>query len=166
MNSANNSKIEQIKNDILKEKQAKTEKQFKASMLNLNFLEHQVYYKFCTAGLSLVLANWVFAPIDRIRTIMQTNHISRLSPELRPTSSIQIFVKISEDQGAMQFFRGNMASVYKYSLQSLSRILIYERFSRELSTSNLDSSTALIRNIWISSAISLIQLIWCKLILF
>ena len=159
---AENEHAQKLKNEILIEKEYKSKKKVKESMLKFRFVEHQIYYQFWTAGLSLVLANWAFAPIDRIRTIMQTNHISSLAPELRPASSIQIFTKIAEDQGVAHFFRGNMANIYKYSLQSLSRIMIYERFTKELSTEKMSSSEALVKNIWISSAISIIQLVWCR----
>jgi len=69
----------------------------------------------------------MLAPIERVKTIVQTTSISTLKNNTSRISPIAVYTEIATDQGVLQFLRGNMPNVYKYTLQVFLRTMIFER---------------------------------------
>ena len=63
-----------------------------------------------TAG---ILVKTMTAPIDRIKLLLQTQHINVNLME-RYTSPIDCIRRVYHEQGLLSFWRGNLANVYRY----------------------------------------------------
>lgn len=130
------------------------EKNARAAMLNYGVVDNSLVYKFFTSGLAVILTNTILAPLERVKTVIQTNHIATVQKELKISSPIGVYTTIANDQGVVQFYRGNLANVYKYSVHSFVRIFMYERFKEEISTQGMDKYNALAKNIAVNTIIS------------
>lgn len=147
--------INTLKEEVEESNRQKMEKKFKDSIMNYRFIENPVILQSLTTGLAMVMTHTLFAPLERMKTILQTNSIAKVQKTAKPTSVVGVFVTIANDQGAMQFFRGNLANAYKYALHAFARTFLYERFRYELSTDGMSPSSALVKNIWVNSLVSL-----------
>lgn len=97
-----------------------------------NLFDNSIVGKFSTSGLSLILTNTLLAPLERIKTVLQTNSIARFKNNaLKTNSSIDIFSEIAKNQGVQGMYRANLANIYKYSLQSFFKIYLYEKLKLE-----------------------------------
>lgn len=64
-------------------------------------------------GASGIVAKTVTAPVERIKLILQTQHVNG-QIAIRYLGPIDCMVRIYREQGIISFWRGNMASVYRY----------------------------------------------------
>lgn len=150
-----NSILSSLKEEVEESKRSKFEKKFKESIMNYKFIENPIIHQTFTTGLAMIMTHTLFAPIERMKTILQTNTIAKIQKTAKPTSVVGVFVTIANDQGAMQFFRGNLVNMYKYALHAFVRTFLYERFKYELSTDGMSQKSSFIKNIWVNSLISL-----------
>uniref|UniRef100_A0A8D9BD95 ADP/ATP translocase n=3 Tax=Cacopsylla melanoneura TaxID=428564 RepID=A0A8D9BD95_9HEMI len=70
---------------------------------------------FLAGGVSAAVAKTATAPIERVKLILQVQHINKQIPEdQRYKGIIDCFVRIPKEQGVMSFWRGNLANVIRY----------------------------------------------------
>ena len=82
---------------------------------------------------SAVIARTVSAPIERIKLLLQTQHINkRLS---QPYSGIfDCAVRIYKDEGFGAFWRGNLANIYRYTPTNAMNFAFKDYYKRFLSS--------------------------------
>ncbi|CAI2374252.1 unnamed protein product [Moneuplotes crassus] len=106
---------------------------------------------------SIVSTNTILAPIERVKTICQTDFLSINKVDLKTNRPLGVYTAICNDQGVLNFLRGNMANSYKFILQTCARGYLYQRF--HLSPKERDANGyTFAQNVGINSAISLLIL--------
>ena len=70
---------------------------------------------FLAGGVSAAVAKTAVAPIERVKLLLQIQHISKQIPEeMRYKGIIDCFARIPREQGFLAYWRGNLANVIRY----------------------------------------------------
>ncbi|CAB0032286.1 unnamed protein product [Trichogramma brassicae] len=70
---------------------------------------------FIAGGVSAAISKTAVAPIERVKLLLQVQHISKQIPEdQRYKGMVDCFVRIPKEQGFSSFWRGNFANVIRY----------------------------------------------------
>lgn len=70
---------------------------------------------FMAGGISAAVSKTVVAPIERVKLLLQVQHVSKqISVEQQYKGIIDCFVRIPQEQGFLSFWRGNLANVIRY----------------------------------------------------
>ncbi|KAF0314796.1 ADP,ATP carrier protein [Colletotrichum asianum] len=70
---------------------------------------------FVAGGISAAISKTVVAPIERVKLLLQVQHISKqISEEMRYKGMVDCFIRIPKEQGFLSYWRGNMANVIRY----------------------------------------------------
>lgn len=70
---------------------------------------------FVAGGISAAVSKTAVAPIERVKFLLQVQHISKQIPEhKRYKGLIDCLVRIPQEQGFIAFWRGNLANVIRY----------------------------------------------------
>lgn len=70
---------------------------------------------FLAGGISAAVSKTVVAPIERVKLLLQVQHVSKqIAADQRYKGIIDAFVRIPKEQGFMSFWRGNLANVIRY----------------------------------------------------
>ncbi|XP_026480427.1 ADP,ATP carrier protein [Ctenocephalides felis] len=70
---------------------------------------------FAAGGISAAVSKTVVAPIERVKLLLQVQHISKqIAEDKRYKGIIDCFVRIPKEQGVLSFWRGNLANVIRY----------------------------------------------------
>jgi len=70
---------------------------------------------FAAGGISAAVAKTAVAPIERVKLLLQVQHVSKQITEAqRYKGMVDCFVRIPKEQGFLAFWRGNMANVIRY----------------------------------------------------
>lgn len=102
-------------------------------------------FDFCTGGASGAVAKTMVAPIDRVKLIMQTQDINAdvLSGRVaRYTGIGSTFRRILVEQGALSFYRGNLANVLRYFPTQAFNLSLKDRFKAMLPHYSPDAQMA------------------------
>lgn len=93
--------------------------------------KYNMYTQFLLNSISFGVGCTLVAPIERVRILKQTKHITR--PEyaaLISDSSIANMRQIIKDQGAKQLWRGNSVLLYKQMSAMSVKIIFYDKFKQ------------------------------------
>lgn len=70
---------------------------------------------FLAGGISAAISKTAVAPIERVKLLLQVQHISKQIPEdQRYKGMVDCFVRIPKEQGVLAYWRGNAANVIRY----------------------------------------------------
>lgn len=70
---------------------------------------------FMAGGVSAAVSKTVVAPIERVKLLLQVQHVSKqIAVEKQYKGIIDCFVRIPREQGFLSFWRGNLANVIRY----------------------------------------------------
>lgn len=70
---------------------------------------------FIAGGVSAAVSKTAVAPIERVKLLLQVQHVSKqITADQRYKGIVDAFVRIPKEQGALSFWRGNMANVIRY----------------------------------------------------
>lgn len=70
---------------------------------------------FMAGGVSAAVAKTSVAPIERVKLLLQVQHVSRqIAIDKQYKGMIDCFVRIPQEQGFLSFWRGNLANVIRY----------------------------------------------------
>jgi len=70
---------------------------------------------FVAGGVSAAISKTTVAPIERVKLLLQVQHISKQIPEdQRYKGMVDCFVRIPKEQGVLAYWRGNLANVIRY----------------------------------------------------
>lgn len=70
---------------------------------------------FVAGGISAAISKTAVAPIERVKLLLQVQHISKQIPEdQRYKGMVDCFVRIPKEQGFLSYWRGNFANVIRY----------------------------------------------------
>lgn len=70
---------------------------------------------FVAGGISAAISKTAVAPIERVKLLLQVQHISKQIPEdQRYKGMVDCFVRIPKEQGLISYWRGNFANVIRY----------------------------------------------------
>jgi len=70
---------------------------------------------FAAGGISAAIAKTSVAPIERVKLLLQVQHVSKQITEAqRYKGMVDCFVRIPKEQGFLAFWRGNLANVIRY----------------------------------------------------
>lgn len=70
---------------------------------------------FVAGGVSAAISKTAVAPIERVKLLLQVQHISKQIPEdQRYKGMVDCFVRIPKEQGFLSYWRGNFANVIRY----------------------------------------------------
>jgi len=104
------------------------EKRRRKGLGEVHAREKSVYGQLFVYGTTLTLVKTIGAPLERMRIILQTRHMQNLKANERPSgSTMELFNKISKEQGTSQFWRGNNANIYKTLIQLSLRVFFYDK---------------------------------------
>lgn len=108
------------------------------------------------SSLASLFTQTLLAPLERVKTILQTNHWARVRIPAEINNPLGVYVTIWNEQGIGNFLRGNMSNIYKFSTQAVVRAYIFERFA--LSKNNNSEGVNFIKNIGVNTVVSFILL--------
>lgn len=70
---------------------------------------------FMAGGVSAAISKTAVAPIERVKLILQVQHVSKqIAENQRYKGIIDCLVRIPKEQGVLAFWRGNLANVIRY----------------------------------------------------
>lgn len=70
---------------------------------------------FIAGGVSAAISKTAVAPIERVKLLLQVQHISKqIAEDQRYKGMVDCFVRIPKEQGFAAYWRGNMANVIRY----------------------------------------------------
>ncbi|KAK1117131.1 hypothetical protein K0M31_016937 [Melipona bicolor] len=70
---------------------------------------------FVAGGVAAAISKTAVAPIERVKLLLQVQHISKQIPEdQRYKGMVDCFVRIPKEQGFLSYWRGNLANVIRY----------------------------------------------------
>lgn len=70
---------------------------------------------FLAGGISAAVSKTVVAPIERVKLLLQVQHVSKqIAADQRYKGIVDAFVRIPKEQGFLSFWRGNLANVIRY----------------------------------------------------
>lgn len=70
---------------------------------------------FAAGGISAAISKTAVAPIERVKLLLQVQHISKqIAEDKRYKGIVDCFVRIPKEQGFLAFWRGNLANVIRY----------------------------------------------------
>jgi len=70
---------------------------------------------FLAGGVSAAVSKTVVAPIERVKLLLQVQHISKqIAEKDRYKGLVDCFVRVQKEQGLLSFWRGNLANVIRY----------------------------------------------------
>ncbi|XP_053623501.1 ADP,ATP carrier protein [Plodia interpunctella] len=70
---------------------------------------------FIAGGVSAAVSKTAVAPIERVKLLLQVQHVSKqITEDQRYKGIIDAFVRIPKEQGPLSFWRGNLANVIRY----------------------------------------------------
>jgi solute carrier family 25 (adenine nucleotide translocator) protein 4/5/6/31 len=70
---------------------------------------------FLAGGISAAISKTCVAPIERVKLLLQVQHISKqISESQRYKGMVDCFVRIPKEQGVLAYWRGNLANVIRY----------------------------------------------------
>lgn len=70
---------------------------------------------FAAGGISAAVSKTVVAPIERVKLLLQVQHISKqIAADQRYKGIVDCFIRIPKEQGVLSFWRGNLANVIRY----------------------------------------------------
>lgn len=70
---------------------------------------------FIAGGVSAAVSKTVVAPIERVKLLLQVQHVSKqIAADKRYKGIVDAFVRIPQEQGLVSFWRGNLANVIRY----------------------------------------------------
>lgn len=70
---------------------------------------------FAAGGISAAISKTAVAPIERVKLLLQVQHISKqITEDQRYKGMVDCFVRIPKEQGVAAYWRGNMANVIRY----------------------------------------------------
>lgn len=73
----------------------------------------------------------ILGPIERYKIIMQVDHLAKYAnANDRPKNFGDLHSKVVLNQGSIALYRGYAANVYKLSIQSVLRFVVYENLLR------------------------------------
>ncbi|XP_014245841.1 ADP,ATP carrier protein 1-like [Cimex lectularius] len=77
--------------------------------------ESSFWKDFLAGGISAAIAKTAVAPIERVKLILQVQHVStQISKDKQYKGIVDAFVRIPKEQGFASFWRGNLANVIRY----------------------------------------------------
>lgn len=70
---------------------------------------------FIAGGVSAAVSKTAVAPIERVKLLLQVQHVSKqITEDQRYKGIVDAFVRIPKEQGLLSFWRGNLANVIRY----------------------------------------------------
>eukprot|EP01038_Epipyxis_sp_PR26KG_P007082 gene7082-9666_t len=69
---------------------------------------------FIAGGVSGMVAKTIAAPIERVKILLQTQHINPSITNNQYKGLIDCMKRIYHEQGLLSFWRGNLANIYRY----------------------------------------------------
>uniref|UniRef100_A0A1B6GAA5 ADP/ATP translocase n=1 Tax=Cuerna arida TaxID=1464854 RepID=A0A1B6GAA5_9HEMI len=70
---------------------------------------------FIAGGVSAAISKTTVAPIERVKLLLQVQHISKqIAEDQRYKGMVDCFIRIPKEQGVLAYWRGNFANVIRY----------------------------------------------------
>ena len=70
---------------------------------------------FLAGGISAAISKTAVAPIERVKLLLQVQHISKqIAEDKRYKGMVDCFIRIPKEQGVLAYWRGNTANVIRY----------------------------------------------------
>lgn len=70
---------------------------------------------FLAGGISAAISKTVVAPIERVKLLLQVQHVSKqIAADKQYKGIIDCLIRIPKEQGILSFWRGNLANVIRY----------------------------------------------------
>ncbi|XP_016075047.1 PREDICTED: ADP/ATP translocase 3-like [Miniopterus natalensis] len=96
---------------------------------------------FLAGGITAAVAKTAVAPIERIKLLLQVQHVSpQIAAEQRYKGIADCFVRILREQGVRSFWRGNLANVMYYFPSQALNFAFKDRY-REVFLGGVDKDT-------------------------
>lgn len=96
---------------------------------------------------SAILTKALLTPLDRLKVIMQVNHLSTFTGVSNTQSAMKLIPRIIKEQGITSLYRGNMSLIYLTLWKMFTNIGFYDKFKHRLMPAG-DSKYTGINNYW------------------
>ena len=104
--------------------------------------QKQVLYSFfkdfLAGGLASIGAKTAFAPVDRVKLLLQTQAINT-DLKMRYKNPIDCIVRVYREQGLLSFWRGNLANVYRYFPNQAMNFSFKDRYKQLIFNETLEN---------------------------
>lgn len=75
----------------------------------------EFFKDFMTSGIAAAVSKTAVAPIERVKLLLQIQHAQiTISVDQRYVGLVDVFTRVSKEQGVLALWRGNMANVIRY----------------------------------------------------
>jgi solute carrier family 25 thiamine pyrophosphate transporter 19 len=91
--------------------------------------KHPSISQFYLIFASSIASKLVFMPLERMKIILQVNHLSATSNN-KPSGALSLSGNIIKNQGISSFYRGAMPMIYMNTFKMMTNIVFYDRFKR------------------------------------
>lgn len=108
---------------------------------------------FLAGGVSGIAAKTVSAPVDRIKLILQTQHINS-SISQRYTSPINCVLRVYREEGILSFWRGNLANLYRYFPNQAMVFAFKDKYKSFFHSFTQQNSSSYSLQLWIANLLS------------
>ncbi|KAJ6220992.1 hypothetical protein RDWZM_006804 [Blomia tropicalis] len=96
---------------------------------------------FLAGGISAAVSKTAVAPIERVKLLLQVQHVSKQIAEAQRYKGIMdAFIRIPKEQGFSSFWRGNLANVIRYFPTQALNFAFKDKF-KQIFLSNVDKKT-------------------------
>lgn len=96
---------------------------------------------FAAGGISAAISKTAVAPIERVKLLLQVQHISKqIAEDKRYKGMIDCFIRIPKEQGVAAYWRGNMANVIRYFPTQALNFAFKDKY-KQIFLSNVDKNT-------------------------
>jgi solute carrier family 25 (adenine nucleotide translocator) protein 4/5/6/31 len=96
---------------------------------------------FIAGGVSAAISKTAVAPIERVKLLLQVQHVSKqITEDQRYKGIIDAFVRIPKEQGLISFWRGNFANVIRYFPTQALNFAFKDKF-KQIFLSGVDKNT-------------------------
>lgn len=76
---------------------------------------HQTFFlDFALGGFAAALSKTSFAPIERVKLLLQTQDIIKFSKSLKYKGMVDCFIRIMKEEGVISLWRGNLSNIIRY----------------------------------------------------
>jgi len=108
----------------------------------MSFTDPVAFLKdFLAGGVSAAISKTCVAPIERVKLLLQVQHISKqISESQRYKGMVDCFVRIPKEQGVLAYWRGNTANVIRYFPTQALNFAFKDKY-KQIFLNNVDKKT-------------------------
>ena len=94
-------------------------------------IKHQTFViDFTLGGVAATISKTSFAPIERVKLLLQTQDIIKFNKALKYKGMIDCFIRIIKEEGVISLWRGNFSNILRYFPNQALNFALNEKFHK------------------------------------